>query len=110
HVSCAGVMDFWTRPSAYSELSQRAAAHSPRSIAVALALALSGCIWIDDFGKFKATGERDASTGTRDAAKDAPASADAGPHGNAASGKCRDVDCSRLDSVCMRGVCNPDTG
>jgi hypothetical protein len=82
-----------------------------RLIVLALTLAVNGCIWIDDFDKFKASGERDASLALpgRDARVD---DKDAGPHADAAAatGKCKDVDCSSLDLPCSRGVCNSSTG
>src|ERR1700759_4003618 len=92
-------MTFWTRKMAYA----------------AFALAATGCVWIDDFDKFKAMGERDASLlpSQHDAAvKDAAANEDSGSTGDAAqkTGKCAGVDCSRLDAPCKHGVCNASTG
>jgi hypothetical protein len=59
----------------------------------------TGCIWLDDFGKFK-IGDAGAS--------DRPDAA-AGPDG-ASSERCQDVDCSDLDQGCVKGVCDPATG
>jgi hypothetical protein len=100
---------------AYSDRPHRVAP-SARMLALALALAASSCVWIDDFDKFKAMGERDAGlTPAQDAGKTDAAAAqdeDAGAAADAAqnTGKCADVDCSRLDSPCSHGVCNPSTG
>jgi hypothetical protein len=67
-----------------------------------LQLSSGGCIWIDDFGKFKIgdAGERDipdAQTGRpqTDAAADA---------------SCDAVDCKVFDGECSIGMCNPATG
>jgi hypothetical protein len=73
----------------------------------------SGCVLIDDFGKFKVqTRDRDASTGDAstdaarsdrpDAASDASADANLPPDTSAA---CKNVNCTALDSDCMRGEC-----
>jgi hypothetical protein len=99
---------------AYSDLPHRVAA-SPRTLALALALAASSCVWIDDFDKFKAMGERDASlTTARDSSTPDAAAADEdsgrAPDAAQNTGKCADVDCSRLDTPCAHGVCNPSTG
>lgn len=57
-------------------------------------------MWIDDFGKFKTGPALDA--GSSDAGPDAKS--------DSGTGKCRDVSCTKLDSECELGVCNPDTG
>jgi hypothetical protein len=72
-------------------------------------LGATGCIWLDDFGKFKigdAGPERDLPDGqTGLPESDAAAGGDA-----ETSERCRDVDCSDLDKECMKGVCDPGTG
>jgi hypothetical protein len=93
----------------------------------------AGCIWLDDFGKFKivdggvAPDASDAQTGPAqpdahvvDAAHPADARApdadarsgdeDAEAPARDAGGSCTGVDCSKLDSDCTRGVCDPRTG
>lgn len=63
----------------------------------------AGCIWLDDFGKFKI-----GDAGPRD--RDARADGSDGAADSATSERCKDVDCSDLDSPCTKGVCDPDSG
>jgi hypothetical protein len=91
----------------------------------------AGCIWLDDFGKFKigdagvvAPDASDAQSGDTHQDAHAPGAADAAedartPEVDAqpdtgsereAGGRCRRVDCTALDSECSHGVCDPKTG
>lgn len=67
--------------------------------AAALALGGAGCMWLDDFDKFKIgdAGTPDAQTGQ--------GKADAG-----SGDRCRNVNCGKMDAECMRGMCDPQTG
>jgi hypothetical protein len=86
-----------------------------------------GCVWIDDFDKFKvekqaADAGPDAASGDAspaDASRADASASDAGPSDAAAgdagepsdgSAGCKDVDCKALDGPCTHGACNPATG
>lgn len=64
----------------------------------------AGCIWLDDFGKFKI-----GDAGPRDL-PDARADGSDAAADSATSERCKDVDCSDLDGECTKGVCNPASG
>jgi hypothetical protein len=63
----------------------------------------TGCVWLDDFGKFK-VGDAGASVDGPDA-QTGQKQTDAGP-----GDRCRDVNCGKMDAECMRGTCDPATG
>lgn len=79
----------------FSQLMSRL--HFAATFCVLCAAFAPGCMWIDDFGKFKTAPAPDA--GPPDSGSDSDASA-----------KCRNVNCATLDSECERGMCNPQTG
>lgn len=70
-------------------------------------LSTSGCIWLDDFGKFKIgdAGDREFPDASSDA-QTGRTETDAAAGAN----RCDDVECKSEDGACTTSVCNPTTG
>jgi hypothetical protein len=77
------------------------------TFACALAIAASGCVFLENFDDFKADPNfgKDSGVDAGEQIDAAPADPDAGADSSAPADPCEDVDCSDLDTECGVGEC-----